>query len=279
MGKIFDALEKANKQSTIKNVVLHASDRISNRYVEEEKVVPLLHARLANSNTQDLDDKLIMHHAPQSLEASFFKVLKTNLLFPAVGKPAKSILVTSAIPGDGKSFISANIAISIAQGIEEHVLLIDCDMRRPTIHKYFGISQEPGLSSFLTNENDIAPYLVKTSIAKLTVLPSGQPPTNPTELLTATKMKNLLEQVKLRYDDRFIVLDSPPPSMAPETTAIAKQVDGVLLVVRAGKTPKDAVSNIIELIGKEKIVGIVLNDCEQSVKKYYGYAKSYYKGK
>jgi exopolysaccharide/PEP-CTERM locus tyrosine autokinase len=223
-----------------------------------------------------LDPNLVTYHAPQSVEAELFKVLRTNLLFPASGKLPRKILVTSALPSEGKSFVSSNLAISIAQGVEEHVLLIDGDVRRPAIHSYFGFGQVAGLSEHLGSGMDIAKMLLKSPIPKLTILPAGKPPKNPTELLSSKKMRSLLDEVASRYEDRFIIIDSPPPTMAAETNAIVNFVDGVILVIKSGKTPKKAIAETIDQVGKEKILGIVLNHSDQAIKKYYGYGKTYY---
>ncbi|MBR9982254.1 MAG: polysaccharide biosynthesis tyrosine autokinase, partial [Desulfatitalea sp.] len=272
---IFDALEKADKTTLDPFKVHRLPEKERAVSDQEEKVVSFVAAPLHN-NSMQLDAKLVAYHNPQSVEAELFKVLRTNLLFPDTGKPARSILVTSAVPGDGKSFVSANLAISIAQGVEDYVLLMDCDIRRPSLQTYFGFSQTKGLSDYLNGQSPLENLLYKTPIAKLSLLPGGRPPRNPTELLSSKKMQGLLEEVTKRYDDRFIIIDSPPPSMAAEVTAIAKYVDGVLLVIRAGKTPRQAVAETIEQIGKEKVLGIVLNQAQQSVKKYYGYSKNYY---
>lgn len=278
MGKIFDALEKANNQIA-KTVPLtrHRTDLKENAKSADNVVA------LANPNKiaheYRLHPNLVTFHAPQSVEAELFKVLRTNLLFPPTGKPPRKILVTSALPNDGKSFVTSNLAISIAQGVEEYVLLIDGDVRRPTIHSYFGFGQVIGLSEHLANGADIAKILLKSPIPKLTIFPAGQPPKNPTELLSSKKMKALLADVANRYDDRFIIIDSPPPSMAAETNAIVNFVDGVILVIKSGKTPKKAVAETIEQIGKDKIVGIVLNHSDQALKRYYGYGKPYYGNK
>jgi exopolysaccharide/PEP-CTERM locus tyrosine autokinase len=230
-----------------------------------------------NSNAELLDQTLIVYHKPQSVEAELFKVLRTNILFPSAGTPPRTILITSALPGDGKSFVSSNLAISMAKGVEEHVLLIDGDLRKPAIHNRFGFKKVAGLSDYLDQGDDIGGVLLKTPVGKLTILPAGEPPRNPSELMSSKKMKALLEEVKSRYDDRYVIIDSPPPNMASETNAIAKYVDGVIVVVRAQKTPKDAVADTIEKIGKEKLIGIVLNQADQSATKYYGYDKSYYR--
>ncbi len=279
MGKIFDALEKANKQSGKKeSSLLFFNKKKDNGRFGKGNVVSLPDLKNPLSR-QGIHRNLVAFHNPQSVEADLFKVLRTNLLFPSNGKPPKTIMVTSAIPGDGKSLVSSNLAISIAQGIEEHVLLIDSDIRNPTINKYFGISQVEGLSEYLVDGLDVSKNFVKTPIQKLTILPAGTPPDNPAELLTTQKMKALVREVSQRYDDRYIIIDSAPPSMASETAVIANYVDGIVVVVKAGKTPRSAVSEVIEQMGKEKIVGLVLNHSDQSVKKYFGYGKSYYKPK
>jgi protein-tyrosine kinase len=107
-------------------------------------------------------------------------------------------------------------------------------------------------------------------------LPAGGPTPKPTELMASKKMKELLKEVKSRYDDRYIIIDSPPPSMAAETNAITQYVDAVILVVQASKTPQAAVQDVIELVGREKLIGVVLNQADESNRRYYGYGKSYY---
>jgi exopolysaccharide/PEP-CTERM locus tyrosine autokinase len=278
MGKIFDALEKAEKRASGLKPVLHAPDK-PKAIAKNDMATNIVQLEAVNKKPLDdkLDPNLIAYYSPQSVEAELFKVLRTNILFPTNGTAPKLILVTSAMPGDGKSFVSANLAISMAQGVEEHVLLIDGDIRKPSIHRLFGHEKTMGLAEILSNGSDLANVLLKTPIPKLTILPGGEPPSNPSELLSSKKMKALLDEVMNRYEDRYIIIDSPPPAMAIETTAIAKIVQGVIVVVKAGKTPKQAVSDVIEQIGKEKILGIVLNNMDQSINKYYGYGKPYYK--
>jgi protein-tyrosine kinase len=279
MGKIFDALEKANRQTMKKETSLpEKSKRKGNVPSNNSNVVSF--AELKNPMQEpQLCRNLVAYHNPQSIEAELFKVLRTNLLFPANGKAPKTIMVTSAISGDGKSLVSANLAISIANGIEQHVLLIDADIRKPSIHTYFGLGRREGLSEYLASGSDVSKNFVKTPVHKLTILPAGTPPDNPSELLTTQKMKTLLSEVAQRYEDRYIIIDTAPPSVATETAAIANYVDGIIIVVRAGKTHREAVSEVIDQLGKEKIFGLVLNNSDQSVKKYYGYGKSYYKPK
>jgi len=278
MGKIFDALEKAGKSNDPGRTKFATERTPKPQTTINGNVVPLTaHKQPLPSGPEGIDPNLVTLHSPQSVEAELFKVLRTNLLFPSTGRPPKSIMVTSALPGEGKSFVCANLAVSIAKGIEEHVLLIDADIRKPTIHIIFGLEQASGLSQYLVTGSDVSRHFAKSTIPKLTILPAGKPPENPMELLTTQKMKALLEEVAQRYEDRYIVIDSAPPSLATETAAIANYVDGIIIVVKAGRTPRNAVSELIEQLGKEKILGIVMNHSDHTVKKYYGYGKSYYK--
>jgi capsular exopolysaccharide synthesis family protein len=219
---------------------------------------------------------------PEGPEAELFKLLRTRILFPQSGHPPRTILVTSALAEEGKSFVAANLAVNIARNVDEHVLLVDCDLRKPSIHAKFGYNGVQGLSEFLSAGLELPSLLVKTGVAKLTLLPSGASPSNPSELISSSRMAGLIEELKARYDDRYIILDSPPPMMAPETSAIAKWADGILVVVRHG-TPMSLVEELVAHLDREKIIGVVINRVHQrefrrySYKKYYNKYKSYQK--
>ena len=182
-------------------------------------------------------------------------------------------MITSSVPDEGKSLISANLAVSIAQSIQEYVLLIDCDIRRPCIHRQFGFSQVPGLSDHLSKGIPISSLLLRTKVNKLSILPGGSPPHNPSELVSSQQMSKLLQEVKYRYSDRFIIIDSPPPKLTAEASALFRQVDGVILVVEYGRTSREMVSDLVNSVGKEKIIGVVLNKLDMRFAHYYGLGK------
>ena len=232
-------------------------------------------------NLDKIDPNLVSVVNPESLETEIFKVLRGKILFPASGKPPRSIMVTSAVPGEGKSFVAANLAVNMAQNIEDHVLLMDCDLRRPTIHKMFGLGRVKGLSEHLANGNKIPDLLIKTGLGELSLLASGTPPHNPSEILSSAKMASLLDEFKTRYQDRYLIIESPPPMLAPETIAIAKQVDAIIVVIKFGSTPMEAVEELIDNLGKEKIIGAVINRFDARTSRYYGYRKygKYYRSK
>lgn len=228
-----------------------------------------------------LDKNLVAHHNPQSFEAEQFRMLRTNIMFPAEGKPSpRTILVTSALPGEGKSFVSSNLALTIAQNIDKHVLLIDCDMRRPTAHKLFGYENVPGLSNYLTGEQALQDLLIKTGNNHLSILPGGPVPPNPAELLSSNRMLALMREVRARYDDRYIIIDSPPPHLTAESKALAQFVDGIILVLKLGQTDRELVSELVGKFQKEKILGVVANWLNRRSTVFYGSGKytkySYY---
>jgi len=218
-----------------------------------------------------IDRNLVALTDPHSPEAEQFKILRTNILFPLVGSPPRSILVTSAGPGEGKTFTSANLAISIALNINRHVLLIDADMRRPQLHKRFGFGSVPGLSDYLAKGRLLPSLLLKTKVDKLTLLAAGSPPDNPAELIGAERMSSLLAEVTNRYPDRIVVIDAPPPALAAETSVLARQVDGVLVVVRYESTRRNDLADLVAQVGEKKILGSIVNCIETAASRYYGY--------
>jgi exopolysaccharide/PEP-CTERM locus tyrosine autokinase len=269
MGKIAAALEKSGQQ-------LEAAR--PDRAVHKPEQATAAHSKGAASRrkskpTPSLTDRnLVVLSQSNPFAVEQFNQLKTNLLF-GNSKPPQLIMITSALPGEGKSFVAANLAASIAQNIKEHVLLIDCDLRRPAIHRIFGLQDPPGLSDYLQNGKDLSEFLIKTGHNKLTLLPAGRSPRNPLELLSSEKMKDLLKEVKERYGDRFVILDSPPPRLTAESNALARLVDGVVLVVKKGAAGRDVINDLVKGIGKEKLAGVVFNHFEMPKLSALGYGK------
>jgi protein-tyrosine kinase len=271
LGKINDALIKSGKE----NKALDLKDKASMFKVYDRNAREKVSSGAIKTvfKSRDVDENIVSLLEPESFEAEQFKHLRTNILFPVSGKPPRSIMVTSSVPGEGKSFVSSNLAVSIAQNIDQHVLLMDCDMRKATIQGNFGFDDVKGLSEYLSKGTSLSSLLLKTEIDKLTILPGGRTPRNPAELMSSKKMAELLKEVTSRYNDRYIIIDSPPPHLTSETSVIARQVDGILLVVKAGSTQRELVGDLLEMMGKEKVLGIVVNWFDVRSSAYYGYGK------
>ncbi len=187
----------------------------------------------------------------------------------AEGKPPRTIMITSAIPEEGKTTIAANLAVAISQRIGEHVLLVDCDMRRPSIHRYFDIEEGPGLSEYLQGDTDITELLNKTEFDKLTVLQAGAEAVNPAELLASQRMRNLVKEMKSRYADRVIIFDTSPILATAEPNVLASQVDGVMMVVEAGRTPREVVEKALNSLEGNNVLGFVLNGAIYEISSFF----------
>ena len=278
MGKISDALERHGKEKVVRLEDL--KEEKPRRLVVEEPEVK--HARQIASDLiseQKFSDSLIMLSSPDSADAETFKVLRGQILFPKDRKVPRSMLVTSTFPAEGKSYVAANLAATLALSIDEYVLLIDTDLRRPRLHRMFGYSKVQGLHEYLVGGRKLEELVLKSGIDKLSILPAGKPPRNPTELLSSSMMVKFLDEVKERYQDRFLIIDSPPSSVTAESKFLAQHVDGIIYVVMANKTPRKDIEKAIDNLGRDKVLGIVFNGYEQVRKSYNRYYDRYYKGR
>jgi capsular exopolysaccharide synthesis family protein len=212
---------------------------------------------------------------PQSIIGEAFRTLRTNIKFVTAGKDVKSFVVTSAGPKEGKSVISTNLAVAMANA-GENVILVDGDMRRPKVHKYFNIDNTKGLSNLLIDEKvkDIETH--NTEFKNLKVIPSGPIPPNPNELLGGSRMKELLLKLKERFD--IIIIDSPPVLSVSDSLILGTKTDGAILVFSANKTAKKAGqrANISVKNAGINILGAVLNGVKTHKGGYYYYEYSYY---
>ncbi len=272
MGKISNALERHKKETSIKVKML--SVRRSENLVKKGPESNFAPESIIRTS---FDPKLVVCSASESMDAENFRALKGHILIPKDNKRLKTIMITSAFPGEGKSFVAANLAASIAQGINEHALLVDCDFRHPSVHEMLGYSNKKGLQEYLTGKNELPDLLVQTRIDKLSLLTAGSPSPNPSELLSSNMMRDLLEEIKGRYQDRYIIIDSAPSHIMAEVSVLANCVDGIIFVVMARKSSREVINKCIGNLGKDKILGIVFNGYEQAHKVYDRYYEKYYK--
>jgi capsular exopolysaccharide synthesis family protein len=189
---------------------------------------------------------LITEKDPKSIASEAYRTLRTNIQYSSFDKEIKTILVTSTGPGEGKSTTRGNLALTMAQG-DKRVLVIDCDLRKPTIHKKFNVSNEKGVSNFLIGQTALEDVIHKYS-DNLYLLPSGTIPPNPAEMLSSKKLKEFLEKVKEEFD--CIIIDSPPVMAVTDAQILSTIVDGVLLVASSGQTEKEGLVKAKEQILK-----------------------------
>jgi len=196
----------------------------------------------------------------------------TNVLSSAANVPANLVLVTSALAGEGKTFCAINLAISIALEVDHSVLLVDADVRKPSIPEALGLRAEKGLMDLLVDRGiDLAEVLYKTDIGKLTILPAGTPQQHTTELLASGAMRELLREIAARYRDRIVIFDSPPLLLASEAGVLAGHMGQVVVVVESGKTTESALKEAVGHIDPNRLTGLVLNKAAApGMGSYYG---------
>ena len=217
----------------------------------------------------DLDAHLVAALAPTSLAAEQYRSLRTRIKRVESGRPLRTIAVTSPAKGDGKSLTAANLALTMAQEFQQRVLLIDCDLRRPSVHRLFGLSDGPGLGDVLMNVAELEQALVALPEYHLTVLPAGLPPSRPAELLGSSAMRRLLDTLRTRFDR--ILIDVPPVAPLADLHILAPMVDGLLMIVRAGVTPKPAIERALAGLDASKVLGLVLNESGAETTDSYNY--------
>lgn len=206
------------------------------------------------------DERLVQVTSFRNEIAESFKVLRSKILHPPDGRPVpRSIMVTSALPQEGKSFVSANLGISLAKGVDQHSLLVDCDLRLPSMARLLGVNNDNGLVDYLRDGARLPQLIRKTAVDKLSILPSGTPPVNPSELLGSARMEELVDELSSRYPDRFVIFDTPPLQVASESIVLSQMVDAVVLVIRHGIAGRPLIQRMIADIGKSKIIGVVFN--------------------
>ncbi|MFP5410408.1 MAG: XrtA-associated tyrosine autokinase [Gammaproteobacteria bacterium] len=222
--------------------------------------------------------------AEKSQIAEEFRIIKRPLIANAFGqgttrvKNGNLIMVTSSLPGEGKSFCAINLAISMAMEMDRTVLLVDADVAKPRVPEYLGIHADKGLLDVLQDKDlKLSDVLIKTDIAKLTVLPAGRTYKRATELLASAAMTRLVEDIGNRYPDRIILFDSPPLLATSESSVLATHMGQIVMVVEAEKTSQEAVREALSHIQSCEVVGMLLNKTTPTpgADYYYGYYGSY----
>lgn len=199
-----------------------------------------------------------------------FRMIRTGIDFTSIDKENNVVMVTSSESGTGKSTIASNIAVVTAQSGKK-TLLIDTDLRKPTIHKIFSKNMYNGLSNLITGDLELEEVLQKTSVNNLSIMASGIIPPNPTDLLASTRMKKILAELRTKFD--FIIIDTPPVTIVPDALVLADEIDGAILVIRYHKTLKEEAKKAFDKLKftRVNLLGAILNGTKDLNKNYYYY--------
>src|SRR3954468_4656668 len=205
-----------------------------------------------------LNSLLVAGLAPKSPAAEQYRQLRTRLAHAEGANNLRTVLVTSPQKGEGKSVTSANLALTMAQELHRRVVIVEADLRKPSMQHLFGLPPGPGLTEYLSGAAELKDIMRFLPDHNLTVIHAGSTATNPAELLGSTAMRRLLDSLRTRFDR--VILDTPPVLPLADVAVLAPLVDGSLMVVRAGVTPKPAIENALRAFDSSRLLGIVLND-------------------
>jgi protein-tyrosine kinase len=204
-----------------------------------------------------------------------YKMLREQIKRLRAESGIRNFCVTSPVKNDGKTTVAVNLAAALSLDYEEKVVLIDGDLRAPSVHRYFNLEPSPGLAEYLSSNShgSVTSLVRQTFLGGLRVLPAGRPTDFSSELLAKEKMKQVLDEIRAEFPGHMVIVDSPPVLSTPDPLVLARQLDGVLMVIRAGKTPRDYLTKALQSLNSEKLMGVVLNGADLGISsKYYYYS-------
>jgi protein-tyrosine kinase len=228
------------------------------------------------SQCRELDDFKVsenrctcyLENAP---ELDYYKMLRTQITQRTQAKGWNTIMITSVRPGEGKTVTAINLAMTFAKAYNQTVLLVDSDLRQQKIYRYLGIESDMGIIDHLLDERPLKDMIIWPRIEKMTLISGGRPVNESAELLGSPRMKSLVDDLKTRYSDRYVLFDAPPLLSGADALTLLSLVDGFIMVVESGKTSMREIHEAIELMPKEKFLGFVLNKHNTGKNGYYNY--------
>jgi protein-tyrosine kinase len=307
MSRVFEALNKASNEkkrdgqtapaSTEMNVTAYAPapekeldlrELTVSRNGKDHSVSPSL--PIGNNGTKNWREKVeelffgwdlrrynshpIVALEEESPASEQYKILREQLRRLRTEAGIRTVAITSPVKRDGKTTVAVNLAAAIALEYEEKVLLIDADLRAPSVHRYFSSEGTPGLTDYLSSNSygSVKGLVRDTHLSGLHIIPAGKPSRFASELLAKEKMRRLIEEIQTELPGHMVIIDSPPVLSTPDPLVLSRQVDGVIMVIRAGKTPKDYLARALSSFEPNKVLGVVLNGADLGLgSKYYYY--------
>lgn len=294
MYRVYDALLKAQREERVQKKRPIASEPTpeaedsANRNASTREVLPLgsvpkIRPRRSKVRSA-VDHESVMRRVsvgdliekPNSLLGEQFRKLRNAITTHNLVEPLRSVLITSCMPGEGKTTVSLNLSATMAKGLDDSVVLVDADLRRLSLTSLLGLRDAPGLLDILEGKATIEETLVATEIEGMTIIPGGTQSANYAELIASIRMRDFVRKLEKRYKDSYIFIDSTPIVSTSEADILSHIVDGVIVVILADKTRRDVVKTELKSINPARILGVVLNCAEfESSLYHYKYYKDY----
>ena len=279
MERIKQALERAKKEresgashrseSTSSSEILLPNKQSSQaKQVHTDKIV-YTETHVVEPDPKVLDRNRVLGGASAEAAADAYRMLRTRVIQRMRDNGWNSLMVVSPSPGEGKTLTSVNLAISLAREVTHTVLLVDLDLRRPSIHKFFGHEPVHGIVDYLKKDVPLPDILFNPSVERLVVLPGKDREINSSELLSSPRMLDLIAEIKARYPERIVIFDVPPVLATDDAIAFVPNVDCALVVVENGSTTREDLMTAYDLLRGTKVIGSVINKSEEPTQAYY----------
>lgn len=240
---------------------------------ESKKKAGWVSPNYSQSKSVRLDPNIISKNRcvamfPNSPEVEYYNLLRTRILRLTQEKGGRAIMITSALPGEGKTTTAINLAFTFAKEYEHTAMLVDCDLRKQSIHEIMGYNSDVGLLNHLLDGTPVYDLVVWPGVEKLTVISGGKTIHESSEVIASPRMRELATEMKDRYPERYVFFDVPPLLAGADALAFAPLVDWIILVVQAGKTPMSEVNKALQMLPREKVLGLILNRQTSQVNSY-----------
>lgn len=270
MDRIKQALDKARSEQSQSSRESRRAKGDDNKTIQvAEADIKYSQTKVVNLDPRVLQDNLVIYGDSDRSGLAAYKMLRTQVLQRMTANSWNALAVTSSMAADGKSLTAINLAISLARELHHTVLLVDMDLRNPSIHKYFGLVPAKGISDCLLHDVPLVEALINPGIERLVVLPGRESIENSSELLASPAMGRLVHELKSRYPSRIVLFDLPPILAADDALSFSPFVDAFLLVIRDGQTTRGALEQAIQIMNGVTLLGSVLNAAEESNSPYY----------
>ncbi|PHS69259.1 MAG: exopolysaccharide biosynthesis protein [Methylophaga sp.] len=276
MDRIQKALDKAKERNTQQNVLVPKQAKFANKIDSPRRPDPLEQSavegitysqtKVINIAPEALEEKRIVASLYNNPQSSVFRMLRTQILKKMRENNWQTIAITSPTAGEGKSLIASNLAVAIAMELNQTVLLVDMDLRNPSISDYFSLNVNLGLKDYLERDLSLPEVLVNPGIERLVILPGKGRAEDSAELLSGPKMTNLVSDIKSQYDSRLLIFDVPPLLQTDDVLLASKYFDCTLMVIEDGHNSEDSIVKSLQLLEGTNLLGTVLNKSERAPK-------------